>query len=354
MKRPVVGITMGDPAGIGPEIIVKALGVPRIHAICHPVVFGTTRFLEGQPRALSNRAEFEHVRSLKEVPFITRTGGLPRHKTAQPPAPALRQDRRASDRYTVPVVEAPASGRIRVGAESAASGRAAIAYLERAVGAALSGEIDAIVTAPVSKAAIRKGGNVDFTGHTEYLAAAAGARETAMMFRGKRFSVALVTTHLPLREVVDAITPQKILAVIRLSHDAMMKFGRRKPRIGVAGINPHAGERGAFGGEDAALVRPAVRMARRKGIDVEGPLPADTLFKKAHDGVYDLVVAMYHDQGLAPFKLISFDEGVNITLGLPFVRTSVDHGAAFDIAGAGRASATSLVEAIKTAVILLK
>lgn len=254
----------------------------------------------------------------------------------------------------MPVVETPAGGGIRIGAESAASGRAAIAYLERAVGAALSGEIDAIVTAPLSKAAIRKGGNRDFTGHTEYLAAAAGSRETAMMFRGKRFSVALVTTHLPLREVVDAITPQKILAVIRLSHDAMMKFGRRKPRIGVAGVNPHAGERGAFGDEDAALVRPAVRMARRKGIDAEGPLPADTLFKKAHDGVYDLVVAMYHDQGLAPFKLISFDEGVNITLGLPFVRTSVDHGAAFDIAGAGKAFATSLVEAIKTAVILLK
>jgi 4-hydroxythreonine-4-phosphate dehydrogenase len=316
---------MGDPAGIGPEVVYNALRNRRIQAMCSPLVFGTTRFLTDLSLRAAIGKQFEPVRSPIEASFKF---GM------------------------MDVIEVETSPQIRVGEKSAASGKAALAYLERAVRAALRGEVDALVTAPVSKAAIRMTGLRDFVGHTEYLAEMTSARSFAMMFWSKRLKVVLVTTHLPLKEVASAISSKQILSVIALANESLKKFGFSKPRIGVSALNPHAGEDGAFGDEDARIVAPAVREAQKRGIDANGPLPADSLFHAAYNRAYDLVVAMYHDQALAPFKMIAFDEGVNVTLGLPFVRTSVDHGTAYDIAGKGIASEKSLVQAIKLAVRL--
>jgi 4-hydroxythreonine-4-phosphate dehydrogenase len=253
------------------------------------------------------------------------------------------------DKNTIHVVECPASRRIGVGRKSAESGKASLDYLNKAIDFAISGKIEAIATAPLSKAAVRLSGEVDFVGHTEHLAEKTNTRTCAMMFYSRKLKVVLVTTHLPLREVADAISTQKIVRATSLANEALKKLGLSLPRIGIAALNPHAGEEEAFGDEDKRIVAPAVRHGRKLRMNVEGPFPADTLFHAAYSGSYDLVVAMYHDQALAPFKMIAFDTGVNITLGLPFVRTSVDHGTAFDIAGKGMASEKSLVEAIKLA-----
>jgi 4-hydroxythreonine-4-phosphate dehydrogenase len=218
----------------------------------------------------------------------------------------------------------------------------------------MRGEIDAIVTAPISKAAVRMAGLMTFTGHTEYLAEKTGAESFAMMFYSRRIMVSLVTTHLPLRKVAQSITKKKIADVVALSDRAARGLGKSNPRIGVAGLNPHAGEGGALGNEDEKIVAPAVQAAQRAGLNASGPIPADVLLRLAYEGRYDVVVAMYHDQALPAFKMISFEKGVNVTLGLPFVRTSVDHGTAFDIAGKGLASEKSMVEAIKLAARLAR
>ncbi len=324
-RKPVVGITMGDPAGIGPEIVLRALRRARVHS--HPVVFGTTRFLKQLGSDLTSGMVFKKTKSPADASF---------------------------DKKTINVVECPASRKITVGKKSAEAGKASLDYLDKAIEFALRGEIDAIVTAPLNKAAVRLSGAADFTGHTEYLAEKTGTRTYAMMFHSERLKVVLVTTHLPLREVADSITTQKIVRVTSLANEALKKLGVSPPRIGIAALNPHAGEDDAFGDEDSRIIAPAVRHARKQLMNVEGPFPADTLFHAAYTGGFDLVVAMYHDQALAPFKMIAFDTGVNVTLGLPFVRTSVDHGTAFDIAGKGMASDKSLVEAIKLAGRLVK
>jgi 4-hydroxythreonine-4-phosphate dehydrogenase len=330
---------MGDPAGIGPEVVAKALSHREIHSICRPLVFGTTEILNmcvsgtihppgaAAAKGSVREAHFVPVRKAAEAVFV---------------------------KGEIAVIDMPISGRIRLGRHSAASGKAALAYIDQAVECAARGEIDAIVTAPVSKAAIRMAGISTFTGHTEYLARKTNTRSFAMMFYGEKFLVSLVTTHLPLREVADSITEEKIAQIVILSHEAAKKLGRNHPRIGVAGLNPHAGESGALGEEDALIIAPAVRKARRRKIDVVGPIPADVLFRAAYRGEFDVVVSMYHDQGLAPFKMVSFEHGVNVTFGLPFVRTSVDHGTAVDIAGKGVASETSMLEAIKLAARLAK
>ncbi|RJP24559.1 MAG: 4-hydroxythreonine-4-phosphate dehydrogenase PdxA [Candidatus Abyssobacteria bacterium SURF_5] len=326
MPKPTVGITLGDPAGIGPEIVAKALSRPLVRSLCRPIVFGNIAVLRKcSPKGL----QYERF------------------------APGIPSDQQLPQR-SIPVIDIKTSARIRPGKHSAASGDAALAYLDCAIEYAMGGEINAIVTAPLSKAAVRAAGISDFTGHTEYLAMKSGARSAAMMFYGAKFMVALVTTHLPLREVADAITPEKILDVVLLSHAAAERLLGRRPRMGAAGLNPHAGEGGALGDEDLRIVAPAVQAARRRKINIEGPVPADVLFRRAYRGEFDLVVAMYHDQALAPFKMVSFEHGVNITLGLPFVRTSVDHGTAADIAGKGKASEQSLIEAIKLAVRLVR
>ena len=322
MPKPVVGITMGDPAGIGPEIILKALRHPQIHSLCRPIVFGSMRFLKNLQAGAVIDIDCRSVEKPSDVVF---------------------------KRGVISVIDVNVAGRIHVGKQSEASGRAALAYLDRAIESATRGEIDALVTAPVSKVAIRRAGLDGFVGHTEYLAEKAGVPEVAMMFHGARLNVVLVTTHIPLKDVSDSISAGRILTVIKLANEALGRLGFSRRRIGVAGLNPHAGEEKSFGNEDADVIAPAVKKARKSGIDVHGPFPADTLFYAAYHGEYDLIVAMYHDQALAPFKMIAFDSGVNVTLGLPFVRTSVDHGTAFNIAGKGVASDKSMVAAIKLA-----
>lgn len=339
---------MGDPAGIGPEIVAKALQHPRIFSLCRPVVFGNLQLLRDFSIA---RVDYHPV-----TDCLNRSGrrGLPQELR---PELAEGADSGLSPKKHGPlvnVVDVKTSTRIRPGKPLASSGKAAIAYLDRAIESALHGEINAIVTAPISKAAVRLAGMKNFTGHTEYLAERTKTRSVAMMFYSRRMLVSLVTTHVPLRLVARSITKEKVLDVILLTAGAAEKLGRANPRVGVAGLNPHAGERGALGKEDEEIIAPAVKAALKRGVHVQGPIPADVLFRKAYKGEFEVVIAMYHDQALAPFKMIFFEQGVNVTLGLPFVRTSVDHGTAFDIAGKGIASEKSLVEAIKLAARLAR
>ena len=231
---------------------------------------------------------------------------------------------------------------------SAAAGRAAYAYIERAVTLAKAGEIHAIVTAPVNKEALAAAG-VQHSGHTEILAQLTDTRDFAMLLMGRQLRVIHVTTHVALRRVPDLVTRERVLRTIRLAQRTLEDLGRPRGRIAVAGLNPHAGEEGLFGDEEQRAIIPAVEAARADGLDVTGPLPADTLFSRARGGEFDIVVAMYHDQGLCPLKMIAFDTGVNLTLGLPFVRTSPDHGTAYDIAGKGIAKPDSMIAAINLA-----
>jgi 4-hydroxythreonine-4-phosphate dehydrogenase len=236
------------------------------------------------------------------------------------------------------------------GKQSGAYGRAAMEYLDAAVGLMLDGGAGCLVTAPVNKASIRAAGFAGFLGHTEYLAGRTGAKDYAMMFVGRRLKVTLVTRHIALGRVPASLSAGSISRVIRLTHDSLRRyFGIRRPRIAVAGLNPHAGERGAFGIEEKRVIAPAVKRASSRLGGVSGPFPPDAIFHDALAGKYDAVVAMYHDQGLIPFKLLYFMDGVNMTLGLPFVRTSPDHGTAFEIAGKGVADPSSMIAALKLA-----
>ena len=276
--RPRIGITLGDVAGIGPEIVAKALA----------------------SRKLNRRFDYE---------------------TIGDPLTKRRAD--AAD------------------------------WVVQGVRRCLAGELSALVTAPISKKLLRDAG-YRFEGHTELLAHIAHTKRFAMMLVGGPLRVALVTIHLPLSKVPRLLSTKRIIEVIELSHDACKRFGIRRPRIGVAGLNPHAGEDGLLGHEEHRIIAPAIQSAKRKGINATGPWPADTLFHKAYNGEFDAVVAMYHDQGLAPLKMIAFDSGVNLTLGLPFVRTSPDHGTAFDIAGKGIANPASMIAAINLAARLAR
>ena len=283
MALPPIALTVGDPSGIGPEIVLKAIQDGRVIAACRPVVYG--------PHAPEALAAFP-------------------------------------------------AGRV-----SAASATAAYEAIVAATQDALSGKVAAIVTAPIHKAAFAVAG-YPWPGHTDLLAHLCGVSEVAMMFWSERLRVVLATVHIPLADVPAALTHDRLLAVIRLTARSLPAFGLAAPRLAVAGLNPHAGEDGLLGREEAEVIVPAVARARAEGIDVSGPFPADTLFVRATRGEFDAVVACYHDQGLIPVKLIAFGHAVNVTLGLPIIRTSVDHGTAFDIARQGVADEGSLVEAI--------
>jgi 4-hydroxythreonine-4-phosphate dehydrogenase len=235
------------------------------------------------------------------------------------------------------------------GRMTAKSAKMATSSLEKAVGMVMAGEADALVTAPLSKEGLKLSGRA-FPGHTELLGAACGVKNPTMMFAGGSFFVSLVTTHFPLREVPGHITPENILSTVRNTRDFLTGLGMEAPRIAVCGLNPHAGENGLLGDEELRVIAPAVETARSEGIDATGPIPADALFYRASKGGCDAVVAMYHDQGLAPFKLLHFHDGVNVTLGLPIIRTSPDHGTAPDIAGKSIADPSSMREAIKLAI----
>src|SRR2546426_4396338 len=326
MAPPIVGITMGDAAGVGPEIIMKALAVPEVHEICRPLVIGDAGRLRKAGRIVGSSLTVSSLREPGEA----------------------RYQRGQVDCIDLQVVPDD----LPFGKLSAKAGDAAYRFVARAVKLAMAGEIDAICTAPLNKEALHAGGHI-FPGHTELLARLSGAGEVSMMLTTPKMRVIHVTTHIGLIDAIERIDPPLVERTIRRGHDALVKAGMKRPRIGVCGINPHAGEHGLFGrGEEEQKVIPGVEAARARGIDVEGPLPADTLFFRAGRGDFDLVVAMYHDQGHGPVKVLGLEAGVNITVGLPFVRTSVDHGTAFDIAGTGKADERSLVQAMRDAVAL--
>ncbi len=323
-RLPLLGLTMGDPAGIGPEVIARALAMPEVRRCCRPLVIGSLPVMEQTVRSLRSRLRVVGVSGHGDV-----IGG----------------------RGLVPVLdplERPL-GRFRTGAVSKKTGAASAAFIVKAVRLAQLGCIDAIVTGPINKEAINLAG-YDYPGHTEMLAALTKSRESGMMIIGGPLKIMFVTTHVAHRKLAKTLSADNIGKAIRLAHKALREyFGIPKPRIGVAALNPHAGEHGLFGDEEQRVIRPAVRRARARGITASDPLPADTLFGKAARGDFDGVVAMYHDQGLIALKLLAFGRCVNLTIGLPIIRTSVDHGTAYDIAGKGVADPGSMVEAITLA-----
>ena len=335
---PVLGVTMGDAAGVGPEIIARAAAEPTVRATCRPVVIGAA---DPMREAL---ALIGSPLSLHAVPRVADC------RWADGTLEVL--DLANIDMATLPRGEV-----------SAAAGRAAYEYIERSVSLATSGEIDAIVTAPVNKEALAAAG-VQHSGHTEILAQLSRTRDFAMLLMGKELKVIHVTTHVALRRVPDLVTRERVLKTIRLAQHALESLGLPRGRIAVAGLNPHAGEDGLFGDEEQHHIGPAIAAARADGLNVTGPLPADTLFSRARGGEFDIVVAMYHDQGHIPVKTLGFEydettkkwtglSGVNVTVGLPFLRVSVDHGTAFDRAWKGIANHESMVEALDVSTTML-
>jgi 4-phospho-D-threonate 3-dehydrogenase / 4-phospho-D-erythronate 3-dehydrogenase len=328
MSLPTIAITMGDAAGIGPEIVMKALGAPAVRALCNPLVIGDAARL---------RRAGELVASTLEVVSLG----------------DAREARYSPDQVDCIDLELiPAD--LPFGKTSAIAGEAAYRYIERAVRIVEQGEAQAICTAPLSKEALHAAGH-KYPGHTELLAALTHTPEVSMMLVAPKLRVIHVTTHIGLLDAIERIDAALVERVIGRAHATLVQAGFPNPRIGVCGINPHAGENGLFGrGEEAIKIVPAVEASRARGWNVTGPLPADTLFFLAARGDYDIVVAMYHDQGHGPIKVLGLESGVNITVGLPVVRTSVDHGTAFDIAGKGIADERSLIEALRQAAELAR
>jgi 4-hydroxythreonine-4-phosphate dehydrogenase len=315
---------MGDPAGIGPEIVVKTLAAQHpFFERCLPVVLGDARVLAQTAAELG----------------LT----VPIHPVLNP------ADARGSA-GTIDLIDLgnadPAS--FPRGQVSALAGKASVEYIQRATQMALDGDLAAIVTAPINKESINRGGYF-YAGHTELLKDLTNARHVSMMLVSSQLRVLHVSTHVALREACERVKKDRVLVVIRLAHLSMKLLGMDQPRIAVAGLNPHASEGGLFGQEEANEITPAIHAARDLGIDASGPWPPDTVFLQAVKGRFDAVVAMYHDQGHIPMKLLGFDEGVNVSVGLPIIRTSVDHGTAFDIVGQGIANETSLIAAIELA-----
>ncbi len=319
--KPIIGITMGDAAGIGPEIIIKTLALPRIYETCCPIVIG-----DAQTLIVDSRTEPLKVNVVDRVDRC-----LFHHGTVD----------------VLKVKDIDLTG-VEKGKVSPKAGKAAVEFLLKAITLACNQEIHAIVTAPINKEAINLAG-YHYQGHTEILATKTNTLNYAMMLTAGTLRVIHVTTHVALQKACELITKTKILDTIELAHSALQTLGFQRPHIAVAGLNPHAGESGLFGREEIEHILPAVEEAKAKGIKVEGPAPPDTVFLKAMQGHYDIVVAMYHDQGHIPLKLLGFEKGVNVTLGLPIIRTSVDHGTAFDIAGLGKANPDSMIEAITMA-----
>jgi 4-phospho-D-threonate 3-dehydrogenase / 4-phospho-D-erythronate 3-dehydrogenase len=327
--KPILGLTMGDPAGIGPEICLRALHQPEVLKRCMPVLFGDAGVLR-------------RVRS--------RLGGV----LKIPPSmlPAEFENIPAVTKPLIVECAALATSEIKPGEISGKNGRAAYIYIEKAIGAALAGKIDGVVTAPIHKESLNLAG-IKFPGHTEIFTALTGAKQSCMMLYSDKLTVSMATTHIGYHEVPKKLSVERLLNVIELSAHAMRRMLKREPHLGICGLNPHAGEHGLFGnGEEERYVVPAVAESRRRGIDANGPLVPDAVFTSNVRKKFDVIVALYHDQGHIPFKMLAFDTGVNVTLGLPIVRTSVDHGTAFDIAWQGKADPTSLYSAIGLATSL--
>ncbi|MDR0563016.1 MAG: 4-hydroxythreonine-4-phosphate dehydrogenase PdxA [Spirochaetaceae bacterium] len=334
-QRPVIGITLGDPSGIGPEITVKTLAQERIYGICRPVVIGDAGVLKkSAEEAVKRRDMLIHpVTSISDCRFEFGT----------------------IDVYDLRNVELP---KLKIGAVDAMSGSAAFSAVKKAIELALAGDIDATVTNPLNKEALNLAGH-RYSGHTEIYADLTGTKKYSMMLADESLRVVHVSTHVSLREACDRVKKDRVLEVITLAYHTCKQLGIENPKIAVAGLNPHAGENGMFGREEIEEITPAILSAQAQGINAEGPIPPDTVFSKARGGMYDIAVAMYHDQGHIPLKTLGFQykngkwqsvSGVNITLGLPIIRSSVDHGTAFNHAWQGAANESSLVNAIGYAV----
>jgi 4-hydroxythreonine-4-phosphate dehydrogenase len=319
---PLIAITMGDPAGIGGEVTLKALATFPTNKLSRYVIVGDFDYLRQLARLFRIEISLAQIKDPKDAFYL---------------------------RGQVGVIDLGGAERVEMGKISATNGTAAVDYIYEAAKLALDHQVKAIVTAPISKEAIHKAGCV-FPGHTELLAHLSKTKSFAMMMVGGPFRITLQSIHVSLKDSVSRVKPALVREKLILTRQALQKwFGIKDPRIAVAGVNPHAGENGAFGREEIATLKPVVSWARKRGWKVTGPHPPDTLYYWASQGLYDAVLCMNHDQGLIPFKLLAFDEGVNMTIGLPFVRTSPDHGTAFDIAGKGRAKAQSMVSAIQLA-----
>lgn len=314
---------MGDPAGIGPEVVLKAVAEEEIRRICVPVIIGDAQLLAHNARILDLQCGYDIVRQGEPIP----------------------------DDLTDPLIYHldNVGGFVEPGIESGVAGKAAAGYIEAAVDLCAAGSIDAIATAPINKRALFLGG-YSFPGHTEFLAHLTGTEEYAMAFVAANLRIVLISTHVPLAVAIRMVERDRLVKVINLTHRELLRWGIERPRIAVAALNPHGAEGGLFGVEEASEILPAIEACRNDDeVNVQGPFSADTVFLRASRGEFDAVVACYHDQAMIPVKCLSFGEAVNVTLGLPFIRTSVDHGTAFDIAGKGLAEHSSMVAAIKLA-----
>ncbi|KIX15843.1 4-hydroxythreonine-4-phosphate dehydrogenase PdxA [Dethiosulfatarculus sandiegensis] len=310
--KPTIALTLGDPAGVGPEIVARICHDEEVRAACRLLVIGRSMLLSAGALACN----------------------LPEPE--------------------VDMVEAGQGAEIKPGLPSAASGRQAGAFIEKACELCLNGQAQAMVTAPISKEALQKGGYAD-TGHTTMLARLTGVKRPVMMLAGSHLKVIPVTVHVAIKDVPGLLTRELIIETAQVAMADIIKFfGIKNPRLAVAALNPHAGEQGLFGDEESRVIEPAVQYLREKGINAQGPFSPDTVFFRASKGEFDFVLCMYHDQGLIPMKLLNFYDGVNVTLGLPLIRTSVDHGTAYDIAGTGKARADSLKSAVMLAAKMAK
>jgi 4-phospho-D-threonate 3-dehydrogenase / 4-phospho-D-erythronate 3-dehydrogenase len=324
MALPLIGITMGDPTGIGPEIIVKALATGEVFRVCRPIVFGDREVLEKTIERLGQSASVEVIEK------------IPNEGHFLPPKILLVSLSKLN------------IASLRFGKPDPECGEAMVRYIKEAVKWLLDGKLDAMTTCPINKEAINKAGYV-FPGHTELLAHLAQSPAVAMMFLGTGWRIVLVTTHLSLKEVPRWITQDRVLATIQLADEGLRRyFGISSPRIAVLGLNPHCGEGGLLGEEETKEIVPAIEKARSRGVMAEGPFPADSFFDPSGHRTFDAVISMYHDQGLIPVKMSDSKKAVNFTLGLPFLRTSVAHGTAYDIAGLGLADPTNLVNTLLT------
>ena len=334
----MIGISVGDPGGIGPEIVAKSLAQEEIYTICRPLVVSDFDLMKDAARIAAVQLELNRVSAPAEG----------------------RYEFRCIDVLDMNNVD---MSKLVYGKVTTENGKASFEYIKKVIDLAMAGEIDATVTGPIHKEALNVAG-FHYAGHTEIYSDLTNTRDYAMMLADGDFRIVHVSTHVPLREACDLVKKDRVLKTIHLAGDMLHSLGIENPRIAVAGLNPHAGEGGLFGGEEIKEIIPAIEAARGEGVDVDGPLPSDTIFSMARGGEYDAVVAMYHDQGHVAMKTAGFIydkrgqwssiSGVNVTLGLPIIRTSVDHGVAFDKAGEGRANPQSMIQAIEMAVQLCK
>lgn len=338
-ELPILGITMGDVSGIGPEIVVKALNRKNVYETCRPLVVGNSEVVKRAVRLLGYEMKVHVISNVEEATF----------------------EHGIIDVYHVTEMNID---EVPYGQVSILGGKAAFEAIEKVIALAMDNQIDATITGPLNKEALNKAG-YHYNGHTEIYAELTGTKSYSMMLAHENFRVVHVSTHVSLRKACDLVKKQRVLEVIEIAQKACISLGIKNPRIAVAGLNPHSGEGGLFGEEEIDEIIPAIEEARAKNLDVDGPVPPDTVFSKAIGGQYDIVVAMYHDQGHIPMKVVGFQmdqttgkwkavNGVNITLGLPIIRSSVDHGTAFDQAGKGTASEESILNAISYGIDLAK